>query len=86
MPLGAGGCEQFCHRGGKVKQGRNNKLAGRRIETPGIGLGRFAGCCLGSGEGLRRVQRSVNGVLTGTWRAVSRAVGAVFDKGVVCYG
>jgi hypothetical protein len=45
----------------------------------------FAGC-LGSGEGLRRVQRSVNGVLTGTWRAVSRAVGAVFDKGVVCYG
>jgi hypothetical protein len=38
------------------------------------------------GAGFRRVQRSVNGLLTGSWRVVLSAVGAVFDKGVVFYG
>ena len=35
----------------------------------------------GSAASFRRVQRSVNGVLTGMWSVVSGAIGAVFGKG-----
>ena len=34
------------------------------------------GACQGSGAGFRRIQQSVNGLLTGLWPGMSRAVAA----------
>jgi hypothetical protein len=48
-------------------------------------LKRF-GVCQGSGAGFRRGSVAINGPLTSTWCALARAVGAVFDRKVVCYG
>jgi hypothetical protein len=49
--------------------GTSHKTALRRFQ------GYQGGCA-----GFRRVQRSVNGLLMGSWCVVSRAVAAVFGK------
>ena len=68
-----------------MNQGRNIEPDGRRVKTPQIGLGHFWGY-LDSGAGFRRVQRSVNGLLTSTWCVLLRAREAVFGKGAAAYG